>query len=82
MGNIMHDPVSPRTTGILDCEFSTIVPAQRWHPQRAFIWDIGEGEGKAAFIDRAMRRCAERGVPIRGYDEVWVQEAGKHAIDY
>jgi hypothetical protein len=58
----MYDPSSRRITGILDWEFSAIVPAQRWDPQRAFMWDPDEGEGKMALVERVARRCMEKGV--------------------
>lgn len=64
MGNIMYDPSTRRITGILDWEFSAIVPAPRWDPQRAFMWDAEGGDGRAALAERVMRRCAEKGSPF------------------
>ncbi|KAI1459988.1 kinase-like domain-containing protein [Annulohypoxylon moriforme] len=48
-GNIMYDRDSGKITGILDWEFSGVVPAPKWNPRKAFLWNCDDSEnGKTA----------------------------------
>lgn len=64
--NIMCDEASGLITGILDWEFSSIVPATRWNPVGAFLWNGQYSEGAMAERDRLKtlftERCAARGL--------------------
>ncbi|KAL7912443.1 kinase-like domain-containing protein [Trichoderma velutinum] len=64
--NIMCDEESGLITGILDWEFSSIVPAPRWNPVRAFLWNGQYSEGAMVERDRVSNLfaecCAARGV--------------------
>ncbi|KAI0881239.1 kinase-like domain-containing protein [Annulohypoxylon maeteangense] len=65
-GNIMYDRKSGKITSILDWGFAGVVPAPKWNPRKAFLWDCDSSEkGKAArdlLMQRFMQRCEARGV--------------------
>lgn len=83
--NIMFDPATGAITGILDWEFSGIVPAARWNPARAFLWS---GKPGAAALDEKTRLVAEfqtlamqRGL-LRDYRFSAEQEAYQKVVSY
>ncbi|KAL7949805.1 hypothetical protein V8C42DRAFT_311972 [Trichoderma barbatum] len=87
--NIMFDEVSGLITGILDWEFSGIVPAPRWILVRAFPWNGLYSEGAMDERDRLStlfgERCAARGlVPLieETKPNSAMQEAMQGAINY
>lgn len=63
--NIMCDPSDMSITAILDWEFSGVVPASRWNPVRAFLWNGKRGEEARAEKLRLEEMfgtiCAEKG---------------------
>jgi aminoglycoside phosphotransferase (APT) family kinase protein len=61
-GNIMYDVSTRRITAVLDWEFAGVVPAPRWDPQRAFLWNCTDNEEKAGLKERVVKKCQERGV--------------------
>ncbi|KAF3767509.1 APH-domain-containing protein [Cryphonectria parasitica EP155] len=66
--NIMLDPLTNRITGILDWEFAGVVPASRWNPVKAFLWNMKEGDESRAEKAELMRVfeevCAVKGLTI------------------
>ncbi|CAM6101954.1 unnamed protein product [Calypogeia fissa] len=66
LGNIMYDVDTRRITAVLDWEFAAVVPAQRWDPHRAFLWNgIGsDDEVTRELRERVVKGCKERGVTI------------------
>ncbi|KAI1204807.1 phosphotransferase enzyme family-domain-containing protein [Annulohypoxylon truncatum] len=65
-GNIMYDQASGKITAILDWEFSGVVPAPKWNPRKAFLWNCDRTEKSKAekerLVQRFAQRCEERGV--------------------
>ncbi|RFU82114.1 aminoglycoside phosphotransferase [Trichoderma arundinaceum] len=88
-GNIMCDEVNGHITGILDWEFSGVVPATRWDPVKAFLWN---GQySQEAIVERGRvgklfeERCTSQGF-VSFLDETKpssaLQKAMQEAINY
>jgi aminoglycoside phosphotransferase (APT) family kinase protein len=61
-GNIMYDVNTRRITAVLDWEFASVVPAPRWDPHRAFLWNGVDNEEKIGLWEKVARKCRERGI--------------------
>ncbi|PWY69110.1 hypothetical protein BO70DRAFT_300157, partial [Aspergillus heteromorphus CBS 117.55] len=89
-GNITCDASSPSCdiTGILDWEFSGIVPAGRWNPPRAFLWNTGHTEADKAERGRMERVfegvCREKGAEwmLEGMTFTGVQEVLQRVVNH
>jgi aminoglycoside phosphotransferase (APT) family kinase protein len=87
--NVMYDETSGRITGILDWEFSGIVPAPRWNPVKAFLWNGQYAPEAMEERNRVSRlfaeRCAARGlaslIDETNYSSD-MQEAMQGAVNY
>jgi hypothetical protein len=68
LANIMYDFESETITGILDWEFSGVVPFTQWNPQRSFLWNGHDDEASGAEKLRLLKlfeaRIGKRGLPI------------------
>jgi hypothetical protein len=62
-GNVMCDPVTATITGVLDWEFSGVVPAPMWNPSKAFLWNVQETAEAKIERDRMLE------IFQRTYDE-------------
>lgn len=88
-GNVMYDELNGRITGILDWEFSSIVPAPRWNPVRAFLWNgqyAPEATEERNRLNKLFReRCVARGlaslVEEVDFSSV-IQHAMQDAVNY
>ncbi|KAM0247757.1 hypothetical protein ACHAQJ_009718 [Trichoderma viride] len=89
LANVMYDEMSGCITGILDWEFSGIVPAPRWNPVKAFLWNgqyAPEAMEERNRISKLFeKRCAARGL-ISLVEETnhssAIQEAMQSAVNY
>lgn len=80
--------VVPRITAVLDWEFSGVVPAPRWNPVRAFLWNGGrdaEAKEERARMEALFEAvCMEKGA-ARLLEEVRpnaLQESMQTAINH
>jgi aminoglycoside phosphotransferase (APT) family kinase protein len=66
--NMLYDVTSNKITGILDWEFSSVVPFTKWNPRRSFLWNGQDneesGEEKQRLLELFAQHCKERGVAI------------------
>jgi aminoglycoside phosphotransferase (APT) family kinase protein len=67
-GNIMYDVPTKRITAVLDWEFACVVPAPRWDPHKAFLWNGVDNQEKLGLKERVVKKCYERG--IRFFEDV------------
>ena len=77
-GNIMCDPTSAKITGILDWEFSTVLPVPLWNPGKAFLWN-GKNILESTMEQRKMHQvfrsiCKERNPELLADWDVKEQE--------
>lgn len=75
MANIMYDEYSERITGILDWEFSGIVPIQRWDPSRAFLWNR-QRNARAVAEQKRIRAIFQKRCRARGVGQLLLDEPG------
>lgn len=66
-GNILIDPATCETTGILDWEFAEVVPLPMWNtPGRPFLWNARTDEDEQALQEkRRLYRVWEKRVGER-----------------
>ncbi len=69
--NVMATP-DGTLTGILDWEFAGVVPALRWDPVRAFLWNGQPEEATGAEKER-LRGIFEKTLEERGIEQWWEQ---------
>lgn len=66
--NIMLDPLTGKITSILDWEFAGIVPASRWNPVKAFLWNTKQGAASKKEQNMLMSVfggiCKEKGIAV------------------
>lgn len=66
MGNIMYDTTAKKVSGVLDWEFSVVLPLQQGDLSRAFLYDMQGFEGwddrKSDMLKTMKKRCEERGL--------------------
>jgi hypothetical protein len=58
----MYDVPTKQITAILDWEFACVVPAPRWDPVRAFLWNCVDNVEKIGLWERVEKKCRQRGV--------------------
>lgn len=61
-------------TGILDWEFAGVVPALRWDPVRAFLWN-GSSDESAGPEKERLRQVFEKELKRRGVEPWWNQSS-------
>lgn len=67
--NIICDPDSLRIKAILDWEFSGVVPAPRWNPSEAFLWN-GSSDASANTEKYELREVFETVCKEKGFHQV------------
>lgn len=80
LANVMATSDGRQLTAILDWEFAGVVPAPRWDPVRAFLWD-GRSSGGAGEEKEMMRRRFERALERRGVRPWWLCREGEDEAD-
>lgn len=85
--NIMFDPDTGQITGVLDWEFAGVVPASRWNPVRAFLWNgkrTPDAKKEHAAMEEVFQRiCAEQGMSVLADSEVTLlQESLQKVINF
>ncbi|KAG5809113.1 hypothetical protein H9Q74_000198 [Fusarium xylarioides] len=86
--NMMFDPTSGKSTGILDWEFAGVVPYPQWNPRSSFLWngiDTSESlEEKYRLSEVFKQRCKEKGCTF--FEEMQyaspLQENMQRAVDF
>ncbi|RMJ09439.1 hypothetical protein CDV36_010927 [Fusarium kuroshium] len=65
--NVMID-TSGEITGILDWEFSGVVPFTKWNPRRSFLWNGLDNttslDEKQRLLGLFIQRCKEKGISL------------------
>lgn len=76
--NVMATP-DGEITGVLDWEFAGVVPALRWDPVRAFLWNGQQTEAALEEKNR-LRSMFESGLKERGIERWWSGN-GQNEVD-
>ena len=77
--NVMATP-DGALTGILDWEFAGVVPALRWDPVRAFLWNGQPDEATGTEKER-LRGVFEKTLEERGIRQWWTQGISAEVTD-
>ncbi|PHH91958.1 hypothetical protein CDD83_9597 [Cordyceps sp. RAO-2017] len=77
--NVMATP-DGQLTAVLDWEFASVVPANRWDPVRAFLWNGRVNDDAATREQERLWRIFERALDTRGVPRWW-EEAGQAVED-
>lgn len=77
--NVMATP-DGTLTGILDWEFAGVVPALRWDPVRAFLWN-GRQDDAAGLEKELLRSVFEDVLKERGIKQWWAQDVSAEVTD-
>lgn len=67
-------------TGLIDWEFAGVVPALRWDPVRAFLWNGQQGDAAGAEKER-LRGIFEGMLRERGVKQWWSQDISAETTD-
>ncbi|KAF7553680.1 hypothetical protein G7Z17_g3458 [Cylindrodendrum hubeiense] len=66
--NLVFDMSSGKITGVLDWDFSGVVPFIKWNPRRSSLWngldDATSFDEKQRLLELFTQRCEERGVSL------------------